>query len=186
MALNGLRQPVVLLCVHYRVLPARFHNIRIAKPYRLKGKQSVTDITADLQANSLIISLSIRPLSVSVLFLHHSFSATCHAFSMTLFVQLYFSCTPILLISSSPFLCFWLITPSCTMHATPLCWLDFDETRERERDDASQCLSFVWLAIGGAKWFSRPLIDHHKSALNLEESHLSLVSLYTCMLVSSW
>lgn len=172
------------VCITEFFLPG-FTTLELPNP---TGSRESNLLLISLQTYKLthLSSLSLSGFSVSVLFLHHSFSATCHAFSMTLFVQLYFSCTPILLISSSPFLCFWLITPSCTMHATPLCWLDFDETRERERDDASQCLSFVWLAIGGAKWFSRPLIDHHKSALNLEESHLSLVSLYTSMLVSSW
>lgn len=108
--LNRLSQPVMLLFVNYRVLPGSFHNIRIAKPYRLKGKQSVTDITADIQANSLIISL--RPPCLCVV-LRHSFCHS-HEFSVTLFMQLYFSCTLILLISS-PLLCLALIIPSCTM-----------------------------------------------------------------------
>lgn len=110
MALNRLSQPVMLLFVNYRVLPGSFHNIRNAKPYRLKGKQSVTDITADIQANSLIISL--RPLCLCVT-LHRSFCHS-HEFSMALFIHLYFSCTLILLISSS-FLCLMLIIPPCTM-----------------------------------------------------------------------
>ncbi len=130
MALNRLSQPVMLLFVNYRVLPGSFHNI--SQALQAQGK-AICYWYHCIQANSLIISL--RPLCLCVI-LHHSFCHS-HEFSKTLFMRLYFSCTLILLISSS-FLCFMLIIPSCT-----ICWSDFDETR---KDNVSQFVS-VWVIL---------------------------------------
>lgn len=105
-ALNRLCQPVVLLCVHYTALPGSFHNIRIAKPHRPKGKQCDTD---SLQTYKITGLSSLSGLSVSCCSWPFLLTLSCFQYD---FSQLRLSCVLFFLY---PYVCFSSLIPSCTM-----------------------------------------------------------------------